>query len=102
MEENTVKEDLKSPSQSDKNLPDIWEVARSRGNTIDTYPVVEYDLSSNNAHFFEIEDLRKRSVKCTSCKVRHGFILEAHRLHEYKLENGILYLKGKALNRTPQ
>jgi len=85
---------------------DIWSVLKERkrkGLTdveIEVIPLKEPQSLSKGKHNFIIDDLRRGSVICTSCKVSHGGILEAHLLHRYKVENGIIYLDGEPTNES--
>lgn len=87
--------------------PDFWGVhaRRFEKGLVKTPITVEHPkqtyVLNKGAHYFEIEDARKRSIVCTSCPIRHGGILEAHLLTQYKIEKGVLYFKGKAINKTP-
>lgn len=65
------------------------------------HPKKTYNLSKG-VHYFEVENAARKSIVCTSCPVRHGGILEAHLLTRYKLEDGILYLDGQAINQTKE
>lgn len=85
---------------------DLWAVINERkrlgvwDGDIDTHDIVEYNLSSGK-HYYEIEDLRKRTIVCTSCVIRHGGVLESKLLTHYKIEDGVLYLKGVPVNQKP-
>jgi len=65
------------------------------------HPKQTYTLSKG-AHYFVIEDVRRRSIACITCPVKHGGILEAHMLTQYRLENGVLFYKGRAINELPE
>lgn len=86
--------------------PNIWkalEEAKKRGEwdgEIETITPVNYSLK-NGPHYYEVEDPKKRTVVCTSCPIRHGLILEAHLLTHYRIEDGVVYLNDKPLNKTP-
>lgn len=90
-----------------KESPDIWRVLEIRKKLgtwhgdIKIEQIKKYNLSKG-PHYYVVEDLRKRSVKCISCPVSHGGILEAHLLARYKVENGIIYLDGKPTNEAPK
>ncbi len=84
----------------------IWEILRQRkakgewqGEIETIVPKTIMNLSSG-AHYYEIEDIKKRSVACVTCPIKHGGILEAHLLTRYKVANGIIYLDDKAMTRT--
>lgn len=66
----------------------------------------EYNAPSWNltkgSHYYVIEDAGKRSIKCISCSIKHGGILEARLLTRYRLNEGVLYLDDKPLNATPE
>jgi hypothetical protein len=62
--------------------------------------IKEHNLGKGAKHYFVVDPL-KREVTCTSCAFRHGGILEAKHLMDYKIENGVLYFKGVAINETP-
>jgi hypothetical protein len=91
----------------EKESPDIWHVLELRKKLgtwhgeIKVHKIKEYHLTKG-PHYYVIEDLRKRSVKCISCPISHGGILEAHLLARYKIEDGVLYLDGKPINKTPE
>lgn len=90
--------------------PDFWEVHAERfkkGLTKEPI-IVEHPKNTINlsrlmqegTHYFVVDDPKKRSIVCTKCQTKHGGILEAHLLTQYKLEDGVLYLKGIAINKT--
>lgn len=91
--------------------PDIWGVLQSRFDKgLTTTPITtehaksEVNLSrlmQDKPHYFEIEDIRKRIIACTSCPIKHGGILDASDLSQTKIENGVLFYKGEAINRIP-
>jgi len=91
--------------------PDVWGVHATRfkkGLTkepiIIEHPKNTVNLSKlmkESKHHFVLEDVRKRRIVCTSCSLKHGGILDAHELTHYKVEDGVLYYKGVAINRTP-
>lgn len=60
-----------------------------------------YNLNKG-AHYFVMDDPRKHTIKCVSCPVKHGGILEAHKLSRYTLSEGVLSLDGKAINQVPE
>ena len=86
---------------------DVWEVLKERkkkglwDGEITTHQMVEHQIIGG-PHFYVVSNPGKREVTCTSCAIKHGGILEAHLLSRYKVENGIIYLDGKAQNVTPQ
>lgn len=90
----------------EKEIPDIWRVIdlqkqlglRDKG--YETITPKEFNLSSGK-HYFVLESIGKRSIKCISCPITHGGILEAHLLTRYKLEDGVISLDGKPLNEAP-
>lgn len=102
MNEENKKQHRKT-NNSESPSPDIWrdlEKKKKRGQwegEIDRVEIREQKLVGG-AHFFVIENNRGRSVKCVSCPIPHGHLLESHRLHEYKLEKGVLYLNDEPLN----
>lgn len=59
-----------------------------------------YNLNKG-AHYYVMENSRRRTIKCISCPVSHGGILEAHLLTRYSLGNGVLFFDGKPTNTTP-
>jgi len=65
------------------------------------YESPHYNLNKGE-HYYVIEDAKKGSIKCISCPVKHGGILEAHLLTKYTLKDGILSLNGKPINQTPK
>lgn len=95
--------ELDTPSE----ILDFWGVHAERfkkGLTknpiVIEHPKQTFTLSKG-VHYFVIEDVRRRSIACTSCPVKHGGILEAHMLMDYRVESGVLYYKGKAINQVP-
>lgn len=86
---------------------DIWaelEDRKKKGlwdGEIDIVQIKEYPLTAGE-HYFQITNIRKREITCTACAVQHGGILEAHLLHRYKVENGIIYLDNKPMTKTAQ
>lgn len=90
----------------DEDRPDIWEglkLLKKRGlwkGEVDVIPIKEFNLSiGKGAHYFVVEDAQKRSIKCTTCPITHGTILEARLLHLYRIDDGVLYLNDKPLNK---
>jgi len=96
---------IKPRNQQSDEKPDIWEALKERkkrglwSGEITTHEIKEYNLSTGK-HYFVMEDIRKRSIVCTSCPVKHGGFLEAKMLTRYKLDGGVLYLDDKAINTT--
>jgi hypothetical protein len=85
----------------------IWALLKKRkeegtfqGEIETLIPKTIVNLTSGE-HYYEIEDVRKRSIVCRTCEVRHGGILEAHMLSRYKVEKGVLYLDNKPTNKVP-
>jgi len=60
-----------------------------------------YNLNKG-VHYFVMQDSRRRMIKCISCPVAHGGILEAHLLTRYTIHEGVLSLDGKPINQTPE
>lgn len=56
---------------------------------------------NKGAHYFVVEDPKKRSIRCISCPVKHGGILESHLLTRYLIKNGTLFLDDRPINQTP-
>lgn len=91
--------------------PDFWSVHAERfakGLTkepiITEHPKSTVNLSKlmrDSKHYFVVEDPKRRMVSCSICPMKHGGILEAHLLTQYKIENGVLSFQGKAINETP-
>ncbi len=81
----------------------IWELLREKkkrglwNGEIDTIPIKEFNLTRGK-HYFVVEDVRKRSVKCISCPIVHGTYLEAKYLARYTITDGVLALDGKPIN----
>jgi len=92
------KDGSKKPKEK---LPDIWAHLEKQGVKIERRETKTYSLSLKGKHYFEIEDNRSRSILCTSCPVRHGYKIGAYELKDYTVENGVIYYKGKPLNKTP-
>lgn len=105
--QNKAKENKKPKQNSipEENL-NIWDAlkrakkdGRFKGE-IHEYHKPHYNLLKGE-HYYEIEDAAKGSIKCVTCPIKHGGILEAHLLSQYELKNGVLYLDGVAQNKTP-
>ena len=87
--------------------PDFWGIHADRFKkgftkspiTIE-HPKQTYILNKG-AHYFVVENNQTRSIKCITCPIQHGGILEAKFLTQYRVEDGVLYFKGKAINNTP-
>lgn len=102
MANNTQKNEPENQNeQQSPDLPEnIWEVLRERkkrglwDGEIEEIVPKEYNLTQGE-HYYEIDDLRQRTVKCSACPITHGGILEAHLLTRYEVKNGIIYLDGK-------
>jgi len=60
-----------------------------------------YNLNKGG-HYFVLDNSAKRTIKCISCPVKHGGMLEAHLLTRYALKDGVLSLDGRAINQTPE
>ena len=96
-----------SKNKNKEKLPDIWQILEERkkrglwDGEIKVHQIKEYSLSKGE-HYFIISDNRKREVKCISCPVNHGGILNAEELYRHKVENGVIYLDNKPLNITPK
>ena len=96
-----------SKNEEKEKLPDIWKVLEERkkrglwDGEIKIHQIKEYPLNKGE-HYFIISNNRAREVKCTSCPLSHGGILEAHMLTRYKVENGVIYLDGKPTNQAPK
>ena len=95
-------EQLREANQ-DKEAPDLWKVLEERkrkglwNGEIQTIETKSYSLSKGK-HYFVVENPRTRSIKCISCPISHGTLLEAKYLTRYKLDDGVLSFDGKALN----
>lgn len=91
-------------SEREKETPDIWKVLELEGklgltkSKIEVLPFREFNLSSGE-HYFIMEDAKRRIIKCVSCPIPHGGVLEAHLLMRYKLEDGVLFLDEKPINK---
>ena len=85
----------------------IWDILRKRKEQgtfkgeIQTFiPKTIVNLTSGK-HYYIVDDIRQRRIRCTTCEIGHGGVLEAHMLTRYKIEDGILYLDNKPINQTP-
>lgn len=83
-----------------EKLPDIWEHLEKKGVKIERRKTVKHRLSLKGKHHFEVEDNQERSIVCTTCPVRHGYKIGAYELSDYRIKSGVLYYRGKPLNRT--
>ena len=87
-------------------MPNVWDVLKERkkrglwDGEVTTHTVREFNLRGGE-HYYIIENLRIGGVKCVSCPIAHGGILEQHMLHRYEVKNGIIFLDGEAKNKTP-
>ena len=45
---------------------------------------------------------RNRQSSVSAVPIKHGGVLEAHLLTRYTLKEGVLYLDGEAINKTPE
>ena len=96
-----IKEDQKP------EMPNAWDVLAERkkrglwNGEVTTHKVKKYKLNKG-AHYYVIEDFRTGSVKCVSCAISHGGILENHMLTRYRVEDGVIYLDGVSRNKTPK
>lgn len=102
-----LKNELKSEEENSKPEGNIWGILRElkkkgvfKGEITEIIPK-DFNITQA-AHYYVVDDLRKRSIKCISCPVVHGGVLEAHLLSRYKVEDGILYFDGKPTNRIPE
>lgn len=71
-------------------------------NEVKTHHGKDLFRSKSEEHYYVLSDNRKRVIRCISCKILHGGILEAHLLTRYKINDGVLSLDGKAVNKIPQ
>lgn len=100
--ELSAKEESEAPEIS----PDIFEKLKEKkkkglwSGEIEHIEIKEHNLTAGK-HFYIMEDVRKRSIMCTSCPVKHGGILEAKLLTRYTLEDGVLFLDGKPTHEKP-
>lgn len=100
-ENNQLKND------GEEKKPNVWDVLAERkkkglwDGEITTHQIVEHKITEG-PHYYELTNIRKREVTCTSCPVRHGGILEAKLLTRYAVKDGIIYLDGKPTNTVPE
>ena len=90
------------PPEMPKDLFGELEKRKKRGmwdGEVERHEIKEHNITTGK-HYYVL-DQKKREVVCTSCPVRHGGILEAKHLMDYKVEDGVLFFKGKACNETP-
>lgn len=86
---------------------DIWQVLAERKRRglfqgeIDVVQTKEFNLT-RGAHYFVVADNRGRDIKCISCPISHGCILDARNLTKYKIEDGVIFYNGKALNKRAE
>lgn len=98
----SAKEELEAP-ELPKDIFEILEERKKKGlwdGDVEHIEIKEHNLTKGK-HYYEMLDVRKREIVCTSCPIKHGGILEAKLLTRYKLENGVLFLDGKPCNETP-
>ena len=96
-------EELLGKSKHQKNESEAQKLERSDElyqGEVDKIEIKEHNFTKGK-HYYEIEDIKKRSIVCTSCPIRHGGILESKHLIDYRVEDGVLYFKDKAINETP-
>lgn len=101
-QEGISSEDFKEPKikkdifkeLEEKKAQGIWD------GKVERIEFKEHSLIKGK-HYYEIEDVKKRTIVCISCPVRHGGVLEAKHLLDYQIKKGVLYFKGKAVNETP-
>lgn len=99
-----ILEDFKSPDAKDVDIWGVLEKRKEKGlwdGEIEVIETTSHNLSKGD-HYYVVEDARRRSIKCLSCNMPHGGILEPHRLHRYTIKDGVLYLDDKATNTTPE
>lgn len=100
--ELSAREESKEPDM-ELDLFEMLEEQEERGlwdGKVEHIEVREHNLGKGAKHYFVV-DPQKREVTCTSCAFKHGGILEAKHLMDYKVENGVLFFKGIAVNETP-
>lgn len=99
---NELLEQLKIQNE-DFEIPDLWKVLNERkkkglwNGEIEVIETKSHSLIKGK-HYYVVENPRTRSIKCISCAVIHGTILEAKFLTRYKIEDGILYFDNKPMN----
>lgn len=92
--------------QSEQELPNIWEVLEKRKEKglwhgeIEVHEIKETNITKGT-HYYVVENPRTGSVKCTSCSISHGHILEPHLLTRYDIRDGVIYFDGKAITQAP-
>lgn len=103
---NSLKEELKKDEAESKPESNIWGQLKElkkkglfKGEITEIVPK-DFNITQSK-HYYVVDDLRRRSIKCISCPISHGGILEAHLLTRYKIEDGVLYLDGVAQNQIP-
>ena len=96
-----VKNMLNKKRKPKKKLPDIWEVAARQGKKIKHLRYREFNLTGGE-HYWVIDDPRKLTVKCISCPVEHGGIIDARDAVHTKVKDGIIYYKGKPITKKPK
>lgn len=96
-----------SSQKTNDDIPNVWDVLKERkrrglwDGEIEVIELKSPQSLNKGRHYYVIENNRERSVKCISCAIPHGTILEAHMLHRYEVKDGIIYLDGKPLNEVP-
>jgi len=82
-------------------LPDIWSVLEQRGHKIRRSKVKEFSLTGGK-HYWVIDNLKEKSVKCISCPVKHGGIIDAKEAALTTVRDGVIYFKGKPVTEKPE
>ena len=102
-----INEELKNEEKNAKPEGNIWETLRAlkkkglfKGDIDEIIPK-DFNLKTGD-HYYVIDDLRKHTVKCISCPIIHGGILEAHLLTRYRVENGIIFFDEEPTNTAPK
>lgn len=60
-----------------------------------------YNLNKGG-HYYVLDDPKRKTIRCISCPIKHGGLLEAHLLTRYRLHEGILYFDEKPINSLPE
>jgi len=98
--ELATEEKNSAPGNIWEHLRDLKKKGLFKGEITEIIPK---DFNITQApHYYVVDDLRRRSIKCISCPIIHGGVLEAHLLTRYRIEDGVLYFDDVPTNKVPE